>query len=67
MPAALVYGADEEQVERDDRARFAELRPDLPLTLIPRARANPELELPAETIATIEQLVDELVGAEGGA
>ena len=67
VPAALVYGADEEQVERDDRARFAELRPDLPLTLIPRARANPELELPAETIATIQQLVDELGEAKGGA
>lgn len=60
VPAALVYGAQEEQVERDDRERFAALRPDLPFVTIPQARANPELELPAQTIATIAGLLGEL-------
>jgi pimeloyl-ACP methyl ester carboxylesterase len=60
VPAAMVYGAEEAQVGVEVRDRFAALRPDLPLVTMPRASANPELELPAQTAALIARLIGEL-------
>jgi pimeloyl-ACP methyl ester carboxylesterase len=64
VPAALVYGAAEAQVGPEVRARFAELRPDLPQVTLPLASANPELERPAETAAVIAGLIDDLLAAD---
>lgn len=60
VPTATVYGERETLAGRAIRERFAELRPDVPQVLIPRAAANLELELPAQTIRTLEGLIEEL-------
>ncbi len=54
VPAAMFWGSEERQVGVETGERLAALNPDVPLTLIPRSRATPELELPAATIAAIE-------------
>jgi pimeloyl-ACP methyl ester carboxylesterase len=61
IPAAVFWGANETQVGPEVRDRLAKLRPDLPLMLIDRARACPELERPMEVIDVIRRtLHDEL-------
>ncbi|MDP9364413.1 MAG: alpha/beta fold hydrolase [Chloroflexota bacterium] len=60
VPTATVYGARETLAGRAIRERFAELRPDVPQVLIPRAAANFELELPAQTIRTLDGLIEDL-------
>lgn len=63
VTAATVYGARETLAGRELRERFAELRPDIPQLLIPRAANNFELELPAQTIRVIDELLGELAPA----
>ena len=54
----MVWGSEERQVGLDTGKRIAALNPDVPIMVIDRARATPELELPAPTIATIEASID---------
>ncbi len=60
VPAAMIWGSEERQVGVETGRRLAALNPDVPLTLIRRARATPELELPAQTIAAIEASLQSL-------
>ena len=60
VPAAMIWGSDERQVGLDTGRRLAALNPDVPLMVIDRARATPELELPAQTIAAIEASIEGL-------
>jgi pimeloyl-ACP methyl ester carboxylesterase len=57
VPAAMIWGSDERQVGRETGERLAALNPAVPLTVIDRACATPELELPAQTIAAIESSI----------
>jgi hypothetical protein len=52
-------------VGRGTDERLAALNPDVPFVLIPRARATPELELPAHTTAAIDRLIHRLESALG--
>lgn len=58
VPAAMVWGSEERQVGLDTGKRLAALNPEVPIMVIDRARATPELELPAQTIAAIEASID---------
>lgn len=62
VPAAMVYGAGDTQVAPETQRRFAALNPDVPLLEIPRAAANPELELPAETIRAVREALAGFAG-----
>jgi pimeloyl-ACP methyl ester carboxylesterase len=57
VPAAMIWGAQERQVGREVGERLAALNPAVPIHFIDRARATPELEHPAQTIALIERLL----------
>lgn len=57
VPAAMIWGAQERQVGRATAERLAAINPKVPLVFIEQARATPELELPAQTIAAIERLL----------
>jgi hypothetical protein len=61
IPAAMVWGAEEQQVGLDRARRFHALNPAVPLILIQRAKANFELELPAQTI----QVLDDILSKRG--
>ena len=54
IPAAMIWGSEERQVGTENGERLAALNPGVPLTYVRRARATPELELPAQTIAAVE-------------
>lgn len=60
VPAAMIWGSEERQVGRETGERLAALNPHVPLMVIDRARATPELELPAQTIAAIEASIEGL-------
>lgn len=66
VPAAMIWGSDERQVGRETGERLAALNPDVPLLVIERARATPELELPAPTIAAIEASIEGLHAGRDG-
>lgn len=57
IPAAMIWGAQEREVGRKTAERLAAVNPNVPLYFIDRARATPELEHPAQTIALIQRLL----------
>ncbi|HEY0736629.1 MAG TPA: hypothetical protein VGD69_17055, partial [Herpetosiphonaceae bacterium] len=57
VPAAMIWGAQEREVGRKNAERLAAVNPRVPLYFIDRARATPELEHPAQTIALIQRLL----------
>ena len=59
IPAAMIWGAQERQVGRDTAERLAAVNPAVPLHFIEQARATPELEHPAQTVALIERLLSD--------
>lgn len=64
VPAVMIWGAQERQVGRTTAERLAAINPNVPLYFIDRARATPELERPAQTIALIQRLLKGEVGQE---
>ncbi len=66
VPAAMIWGSEERQVGLDTGKRLAALNPDVPMMVIERARATPELELPAQTIRAVEASIDSLHAAHDG-
>jgi hypothetical protein len=66
VPAAMIWGSDERQVGRWTGERLAALNPDVPLMVIDRTRATPELELPAQTITAIEASIEGLHSGRDG-
>ena len=66
VPAAMIWGSDERQVGIETGERLAALNPRVPLTVIDRARATPELELPAQTIAAIAASIEGLQSGLNG-
>lgn len=66
VPAAMIWGSDERQVGIDTGRRLAALNPKIPLTVIGRSRATPEIELPAQTIAAIEASIDAMQAVAKG-
>jgi len=64
VPAVMVWGTEERQVGRKTGERLAAVNPDVPLILIERARATPELELPAQIVAAIGEFVENLPADE---
>lgn len=66
VPAAMIWGSEERQVGRETGERLAALNPDVSLMMIDRARATPELELPAQTIAAIEASIEGLHSGRDG-
>lgn len=57
VPAVMIWGAQEREVGRKNAERLAGVNPRVPLYFIDRARATPELEHPAQTIALIQRLL----------
>jgi haloalkane dehalogenase len=55
VPATILWGSEEREVGRDVAERLAAVNPNVPLRWIAQARATPELERPAQTIAAIQQ------------
>ncbi|GCE21597.1 hypothetical protein KDK_53970 [Dictyobacter kobayashii] len=54
VPAIILWGSQERTTGRQTGQRLAALNPNIPLTIIKRARTNFELELPAQTTAHIQ-------------
>lgn len=67
VPAAIFWGMEETQVGPDVRSRLQRLRPDIPLHLIERTKACPELERPDAVISIIQAALGERSGSSHGA